>query len=72
MTRCVPGSSPFGLSPVAGPIAELDGRPVRLTRTSLVDPGGDARRVEAGDGPIWIVSWEPVESPDATEARASV
>ena len=51
----------FGMSPVVGPVAELDGRRVRLTRTSLVDPGGDARRVEAGDGPIWIVSFEALE-----------
>jgi methionyl-tRNA formyltransferase len=50
----------FGLSPVIGPIAELDGKRVRLTRTSLLDPGGDARRVEAGDGPIWVVASEPV------------
>ena len=59
-----------GMSPVAGPVAELDGRPVRLTRTSLVDPGGDARRVEAGDGPIWIVGWEPVDAPDVAEPAA--
>ena len=52
----------FGLSPVPGPIAELDGERVRLTRTSLVDPGGSARRVEAGDGPIWVVSSEPLET----------
>ena len=61
----------FALSPVVGPIAQLDGGPVRLTRTSLVDPGGDARRIEAGDGPIWVVSWEPVEPPAASEATAS-
>ena len=51
----------FGLSPVNGPIAELDGKRVKLLRTSLADPGGDARRVEAGDGPIWVVASEPVE-----------
>jgi methionyl-tRNA formyltransferase len=51
----------FGLSPVIGPIAELDGKRVKLLRTSLVDPGGDARRVEAGDGPIWVVASESVE-----------
>jgi methionyl-tRNA formyltransferase len=49
----------FGLSPVAGPIAVLDGERVRLTRTSLSDPGGDARRVECGDGPLWVVASEP-------------
>lgn len=51
----------FGLSPAIGPLAEVDGRPVRVTRTSLNDPGGSARRMEAGDGPIWLVSWEPAE-----------
>jgi methionyl-tRNA formyltransferase len=61
----------FSMSPVAGPVAELDGRPVRLTRTSLVDPGGDARRMEAGDGPIWIVSWEPVDASGVAEPAAS-
>jgi methionyl-tRNA formyltransferase len=52
----------FGLAPVIGPITELDGKPVRLTRTSLVDPGGDARRVETGDGPIWVVGAEPLDA----------
>jgi methionyl-tRNA formyltransferase len=51
----------LGLSPVVGPIAELDGQRVRLVRTSLTDPGGDARRVECADGPLWIVDSEPVE-----------
>jgi hypothetical protein len=61
----------FGMSPSVGPIAQLDGGPVRLTRTSLVDPGADARRVDAGDGPIWVVTWEPIESPDASAPTAS-
>lgn len=50
----------FGLSPVVGPVAVLDGTRVRLTRTSLTDPGGDARRVQCGDAPLWVVAWEPV------------
>ena len=50
----------FGLCPVEGPIAELDGERVKLLRTSLTDPGGGARAVECGDGPIWIVESEPV------------
>jgi methionyl-tRNA formyltransferase len=50
----------FGLSPAAGPVATLGGKRVRLTRTSLVDLGGEARRVETGDGPLWVVSWEPL------------
>jgi methionyl-tRNA formyltransferase len=45
---------------VVGPIAELDGRQVRLARTALSDPGGGAVRVEAGDGPLWVVQSEPL------------
>jgi methionyl-tRNA formyltransferase len=52
----------FGLSATTGPVADLDGRAVRVTRTSLTDPGADARRVEAGDGPIWLVRWEPADA----------
>ena len=32
---------------------------MKLFETSLTDPGGDARRVETGNGPLWIVSAEP-------------
>jgi methionyl-tRNA formyltransferase len=45
----------FGMGEVVGPIAELDGERVRLVRSSLRDPGNGARRVECGDGPLWIV-----------------
>ena len=50
----------FGLSPSIGPIAELDGRQVRLVRTSLMDPGTGARRVESGDGPLWVIEADPI------------
>ena len=50
----------FDLATVVAPIAELDGKRVQLVRTSLRDPGGDARRVECGDGPLWIVASEPL------------
>jgi methionyl-tRNA formyltransferase len=46
---------------VSGPIAMVDGRRMRLTRTTLHDPGGTARRMQAGDGPIWIVDAEPID-----------
>jgi methionyl-tRNA formyltransferase len=49
----------FGMSPVEGPIAELDGERVKLLRTSLTDPGDGARAVDCGDGQIWIVESEP-------------
>jgi methionyl-tRNA formyltransferase len=51
-------------SAIEGPKAELDGRRVRLTRTSLVDPGEPkAIRMETGDGPIWVVAWELLDEP---------
>lgn len=50
----------FGLCPVEGPIAELDGERVKLLRTSLTDPGDGAQAVECGDGRIWIVESEHV------------
>jgi hypothetical protein len=40
-----------------------DGARVRLIRTSLVDPGESARRVETGEGPIWILASEPLDGP---------
>ena len=52
----------FGLSPVPGPIAELDGERLKLLRTSLIDPGNGARPVETGDGNLWIVESEPAVS----------
>jgi methionyl-tRNA formyltransferase len=50
-----------GRGPVVGPAAELDGRRVRLARTAMSDPGDGAVRVEAGDGPIWVVKSEPLD-----------
>jgi methionyl-tRNA formyltransferase len=44
---------------VRGPIAELDGERVRVLRTRL-EPG-EGRRVECGDGAVWVVETEPVE-----------
>jgi methionyl-tRNA formyltransferase len=49
----------FGAGVIEGPIAEFDGERLKLLRTSLTDPGDGARRVECGDGPIWIVESEP-------------
>jgi methionyl-tRNA formyltransferase len=50
----------FGAAEVEGPIAEVDGERLKLLRTSLTDPGGEAREVECGDGSIWITESEPV------------
>ncbi len=49
----------FDLGPARGPWTELDGERVKVMRTSLRDPGNGARRVECGDGPIWVVATEP-------------
>ena len=49
----------FEMSPVPGPIAELDGERLKLLRTSLTDPGNGARAVETGDGNLWIVESQP-------------
>ena len=54
-----------GTHSVIGPIAELHGRQVRVLRTSLHPPddGGasDGFRVDCGDGPLWVLSTEPIE-----------
>jgi methionyl-tRNA formyltransferase len=42
-----------------GPLAELDGRLVRLVRTRL-EPG-EGRRVQCGDGALWVVESEAAE-----------
>ena len=52
----------FGLTGIRAPRAELDGEEVVLLQTHLGDPGGGARRVECGDGPIWVVAFEPVSA----------
>jgi methionyl-tRNA formyltransferase len=42
-----------------GPLAQLDGRRVRLVRTSLDGERGGTR-IECGDGPLWVLDSEPV------------
>ena len=65
-----------GTEKIPGPLATVDGRRVKVTRTSLADPGDGALRMDAGDGPIWVVAWEPVEEavaePSAAPAREGV
>jgi len=52
----------FGAGDIEAPIAEIEGERLKLLRTSLTDPGDGARRVECGDGPIWVVESEPATS----------
>jgi methionyl-tRNA formyltransferase len=49
----------FGVGTVVGPIAELDGRRLRLLRTSLTRPEEEAPEITCGDGaPLWILDAE--------------
>ena len=43
-----------------GALLELDGETVRVLASSLVEVEG-ARRVECGDGPLWLLETEPLE-----------
>jgi hypothetical protein len=46
-------------SPVVGPVAEVDGRSVRVLEARLEDPGDPAiLRLDAADGPLWLTSVE--------------
>ena len=50
----------FGFSGIRAPVADIDGEQVVVRQTRLTDPGGDARAVECGDAPIWVVATEPL------------
>ena len=52
----------FGMGPVQGPFAELDGKRVKVTRTLLTDPGDGSPAVDTADGTIWILESEPFET----------
>ena len=43
----------------------------KVKRTSLTQPTekGDSMRIEAGDGPIWVVAWGSIEAPVEAPAR---
>jgi methionyl-tRNA formyltransferase len=45
-----------------GPLAEIDGKTVRLVTTSLTDPRDGTLRMDTGDGPLWIIEAEPILS----------
>ncbi len=55
---------------VQGALATIDGETVRVLASSLAEVDG-ARRVECGDGPLWLVQTEPVSAEaEATRATA--
>lgn len=47
------------IGPADGPFGELDGKRVRVKRTSLTDPGDGSPAVDVADGKIWIIESEP-------------
>ncbi len=49
----------FGMSGLRAPLAEVEGAEVIVLETRLTDPGGEATRVDCGDGPLWVVATEP-------------
>jgi methionyl-tRNA formyltransferase len=51
-----------------GALVDVDGEQVRVLASSLVEVEG-ARRLECGDGPLWLVRTEPAQEP--TPAPAS-
>jgi methionyl-tRNA formyltransferase len=52
-----------------GALLELDGAPVRVLATSLTEVEG-ARRLECGDGPLWIVETEELSEEEASSSTA--
>lgn len=57
-----PGTTP-------GALLELDGTPVRVLATSLTEVEG-ARRLECGDGPLWVVETEELSEAEASSTSA--
>lgn len=52
-----------------GALLDLDGTPVRVLATSLDEVDG-ARRLDCGDGPLWVVETEELSEEEATSSTA--
>jgi len=65
--RQVRAWSLIGGSPFPAPTLAVDGRRIVVKKVSLRDPGEatGALRLEAADGPLWVLESEPVEGPEA-------
>lgn len=50
-----------GTHSVTGPRAQLDGQMVRIVRTTLRKPGDGGRRIDCGDGPLWVLEDESLD-----------
>src|SRR6266550_449587 len=53
-----------------GALLEFDGKPVRVLATSLTEVEG-ARRLECGDGPLWIVETEELSEEEASSTSGA-
>jgi methionyl-tRNA formyltransferase len=61
----------YGMAPrsTPGALLELDGAPVRVLATSLTEVEG-ARRLDCGDGPLWVVETEELSEEVASSTSA--
>jgi methionyl-tRNA formyltransferase len=59
----------MSLAGTQGALLELDGEPVRVLATSLTEAEG-ARRIECGDGPLWVVETEDLSAGEASSSSA--
>jgi methionyl-tRNA formyltransferase len=59
----------MSLSGARGALLELDGKPVRVLATSPTEVEG-ARRIECGDGPLWVVETEDLSEEEASSSSA--
>jgi methionyl-tRNA formyltransferase len=59
----------MSLAGTQGALLELDDEPVRVLATSLTEAEG-ARRIECGDGPLWVVETEDLSAEEASSSSA--
>jgi methionyl-tRNA formyltransferase len=57
----------MALTGLRGALLALDSAPVRVLATSLTEVAG-ARRLECGDGPLWVVETEELSQEEATRS----
>jgi methionyl-tRNA formyltransferase len=63
----------FGMSlgGIRGALIEIDGTPVRALATSLAEVEG-SRRLECGDGPLWVLETEELSEEEARQSSGRV
>jgi methionyl-tRNA formyltransferase len=59
----------MSLAGTRGALLELDGTPVRVLATSLTEVD-EARRLDCGDGPLWVVETEELSEEEASSTSA--